>query len=148
MTVFNVHSGVLVDYCGFVRSFFSVADDCAREFIDRELLKLGTWFSFTRRKQARVELYLDAGEREANRRCFDELLAHRASIEAIVGEPLKWERLDDKRACRIAAYNRAQILTDSDSPALLDWAVKKAVDFHRAFAPEFIQRAGRNQETS
>jgi hypothetical protein len=93
--------------------------------------------SFTRRKEARVELYLDAGEKRVNKQRFDELLAHKAAIEATVGEPLRWERLDDKRACRIAAYTKAQILTDSDSPALLDWAVKKAVDFHRAFAPEF-----------
>jgi len=93
--------------------------------------------SFTRRKEARIELYLDAGDKGVNKRRFDELLAHKPAIEATVGEPLKWERLDNKRACRIAAYTRAQILTDSNSPALLDWAVKKAVDFHRAFAAEF-----------
>jgi hypothetical protein len=75
--------------------------------------------------------------KDVNKQRFDALSAHKPAIEATVGEPLKWEKLDNKRACRIAGYTRAQILMDSDSPARLDWAVKKAVDFHRAFAPEF-----------
>ena len=36
MSIFNLHSTVLGDYRDFVRSFFTVADDRAREFIDRE----------------------------------------------------------------------------------------------------------------
>ena len=39
MSVFNLHSSVLADYRDFVRSFFSVATDRAREFIDRELVE-------------------------------------------------------------------------------------------------------------
>src|SRR5262249_32766023 len=39
MSVFTLHSNVVADYRDFVRSFFSVADDRAREFIDRELVE-------------------------------------------------------------------------------------------------------------
>lgn len=39
MSVFTLHSTVLADYRDFVRSFFTVADDRAREFIDRELVE-------------------------------------------------------------------------------------------------------------
>ena len=39
MSVFTLHSNILGDYRDFVRSFFSVADDRAREFIDRELVE-------------------------------------------------------------------------------------------------------------
>jgi ATP-dependent helicase YprA (DUF1998 family) len=39
MSVFNLHADVLGDYRDFVRSFFTVADDRAREFIDHELLE-------------------------------------------------------------------------------------------------------------
>jgi Lhr-like helicase len=39
MSVFDLHSSVLGDYRDFVRSFFTVADDRAREFIDRELVE-------------------------------------------------------------------------------------------------------------
>jgi hypothetical protein len=39
MSIFNLHSTVLGDYRDFVRSFFTVADDRAREFVDRELVE-------------------------------------------------------------------------------------------------------------
>lgn len=38
MSIFNLHSSVVGHYRDFVRSFFTVADDRAREFIDHELL--------------------------------------------------------------------------------------------------------------
>ncbi len=38
MSIFSLHSCVVEDYRDFVRSFFTVADDRAREFIDHELL--------------------------------------------------------------------------------------------------------------
>src|SRR5437867_12610211 len=39
MSIFSLHSNVLADYRDFVRSFFTVADDRAREFINRELVE-------------------------------------------------------------------------------------------------------------
>src|SRR6266404_4903919 len=39
MSIFNLHSNVLADYRDFVRSFFTVDDDRAREFIERELVQ-------------------------------------------------------------------------------------------------------------
>jgi hypothetical protein len=38
MSIFNLHATVVEDYRDFVRSFFTVADTRAREFIDHELL--------------------------------------------------------------------------------------------------------------
>src|ERR1035441_7675122 len=38
MSIFTLHTSVVEDYRDFVRSFFTVADDRAREFIDHELL--------------------------------------------------------------------------------------------------------------
>lgn len=54
------------------------------------------------RHNSRVELYIDRGEVTANKRVFDELLSHKDEIEAVFGEPLSWQRLENKRACRIA----------------------------------------------
>jgi ATP-dependent helicase YprA (DUF1998 family) len=39
MSIFSLHSNVLGDYRDFVRSFFTVDDDRAREFIERELVE-------------------------------------------------------------------------------------------------------------
>jgi hypothetical protein len=85
--------------------------------------------AFTRRKELRIELYLDV--------LFDQLYIKKTSFEAVVGEPLSWERLAKKRACRVAIYTKGQILTDADNPSLLDWATQKAVALYKAFSPEF-----------
>ena len=37
MSIFNLHAAVLDDYRDFVRSFFTVADDRAREYVSRAL---------------------------------------------------------------------------------------------------------------
>jgi hypothetical protein len=94
--------------------------------------------SFAWRKRLRIDLYLDGGDKDANKQRFDQLLARKSEIEQVVGEPLQWERLDNRRACRVAIYTKAQILIDADSPTLLDWAAKKATYFYQAFEPEFL----------
>jgi hypothetical protein len=48
-----------------------------------------------------VELYIDRGNAEENKRIFDQLQARKDEIEGVFGGPLSWERLDAKRACRI-----------------------------------------------
>ncbi|MCL4207497.1 MAG: DEAD/DEAH box helicase [Pirellulaceae bacterium] len=39
MSIFDLHTTVLGDYRDFVRSFFTIADDRAREFVDRSLVE-------------------------------------------------------------------------------------------------------------
>jgi CBS domain-containing protein len=93
--------------------------------------------TFTRNKEIRIELYLDCGNKEANKRRFDEILKRKSEIEAIVGEPLAWERRDENRASRIAIYKRARIQTDSQNRELIEWAAQKAAAFYKAFSPLF-----------
>jgi len=37
MSIFNLHSSVLDDYRNFVGSYFTIADERAREFVERAL---------------------------------------------------------------------------------------------------------------
>jgi len=39
MSIFTLHSSIVEDYRDFIRSFFTVAGDRAREFIERELVQ-------------------------------------------------------------------------------------------------------------
>lgn len=50
-----------------------------------------------------AELYIDRGRdsAELNKRLFDALFADKAAIEMEFGAALSWQRLDNKRACRI-----------------------------------------------
>lgn len=93
--------------------------------------------AFLRQNRYRVELYLDDSDSVRNKERFDKLLARRMEFEQQFGEPLEWERLDNRRACRIAIYTDAGILTDSENDKIVDWTVKKALDFYRVFGPEF-----------
>ncbi len=51
-----------------------------------------------------AELYIDRGDAVENKRIFDLLHARKDEIDKAFGEPLSWERLDTKRACRIKHF--------------------------------------------
>jgi len=51
--------------------------------------------------EAGVELYIDTGNAEENKRIFDLFYSKRQEIESEFGAPLLWDRLDQKRASRI-----------------------------------------------
>jgi hypothetical protein len=50
-----------------------------------------------------AELYIDRGKDAdmENKAIFDQLFAHKDDINAAFGQSLSWERLEEKRACRI-----------------------------------------------
>ena len=78
----------------------------------------------------RVEAYIDTYHREVNKALLDEFAEHAGRWEAAVGFVLSWERLDDKRAARIAAY-RPVDLDDPDSRAsAVEWAVEALVSMY------------------
>jgi hypothetical protein len=52
-------------------------------------------------EESGVELYIGTGEQIENKKIFERLYAKRKSVEKTFGGPLKWDRLDDKRASRV-----------------------------------------------
>ncbi|USQ75350.1 DUF4268 domain-containing protein [Ornithinimicrobium cryptoxanthini] len=68
----------------------------------------------------RVEAYLDCGDRERNKALFDEFEGDEDRWEGATGLPLSFERLDDRRASRIATYHSAVDLQGDVTPAVGD----------------------------
>ena len=74
-------------------------------------------------KYASVEVSINHGDKEENEKIFDLLYAQKDVIEASFGEPLLWERLDEKKSCRISSRLEGVNIVDMD-----DW--QKIKDFH------------------
>lgn len=87
-----------------------------------------------------VELYIDRGDEAENKRIFDQIFSQKESVEKVFGDKLSWERLDERRACRIkyAIENGGYRTPDSQWPAVhatmvsamtkLETALKPAID--------------------
>ena len=89
----------------------------------------------------RIEAYLDSGDKVVNKRLFDELLADASNIGVSVGPGLEWERLDDKRASRIAKYRPFDIADEETRAASLEWAATTLIDMYRGLNDRLRLRA-------
>ena len=49
----------------------------------------------------RSEVFINRGDKEENKECFDHLFAKREQIEKEFGAALEWERMDDRITCRV-----------------------------------------------
>jgi hypothetical protein len=91
---------------------------------------------FTRDKLFRVELYIDIGDQAKNKAAFDELYKDREHIEAKIGQPLVWERLDERRASRVSCGVAGTIDDELEHlEELQDWAVDLVATFRKVFRP-------------
>lgn len=89
--------------------------------------------TFSSGRKPRVELYLDR-DKEFNERTFDSLLSDKEQIENEVGLELSWERLDNGKASRIAAYTDGSIGDSEDDLATTRrWMVDHFLKFKEVF---------------
>lgn len=86
----------------------------------------------------RVELYIDVGETEGTKAAFDALRQDEADLEAAVGEPLVWERLDHRRASRVYVRRDADPDTFDRNPMLAEWAAEAMVRMQAVFRPRVL----------
>ena len=96
----------------------------------------GYSISFTQGGRIRSELYIDGGDADWNLQTLRGLRAEESAIQEEFDEPLVWEELATKRACRVACYRTGSI---GDSPEarvqLQGWAIQQLLTFKRVFGP-------------
>ena len=92
--------------------------------------------AFTGDGHFRVELYIDTGNKEQNKRAFLELKESKLLIEEGVGEPLDWTEIPDRRASRISLLQNGTI---DDTPEQLQeyivWGAAGMAKFRHVFSP-------------
>ena len=83
----------------------------------------------------RAELYIDRGDKAENEALFDGLYADRAMIEAELGEPIAWERLDTKRACRLKWERPGNVFEQDAWPQMISFMVSAMLKMEMALKP-------------
>jgi hypothetical protein len=117
---------------GQPQNWYSFASENSRVY------KYGTSFAIGDR--VRAEVYLECGDKAKNELLFDCLHRQASAIQQEFGSDLKWERLDDKRGCRIAAYQDGSIDADSEQLAQIrDWAIACLLKF-KSIIPQRIEQ--------
>lgn len=90
--------------------------------------------SFAQGSRVRTEIYIDSGDFDKNKAFFDKLFAEKESIETELGQKVEWERLDNKRACRIAIYRSGSIEDSSEElQKIQEWGIQTLLDLKKVF---------------
>lgn len=93
-------------------------------------------YSFGRGSIFRIELYIDSGDETLNKQIYDRLAAQKEEIEAEVGHELTWQRLDHRRASRIARIFKGHITdTEAELAELREKAVPAMINYVKVMQP-------------
>lgn len=105
----------------------------------------GISFNFVvRRDAARVEVYIDTGNRDINKAVFDALFQRRGELEREFGGALIWERLDGKLASRIKAEQIGNVFDRDQWPNMTNYMLDAMIRLDNTFRlklPEAVQHA-------
>ena len=101
--------------------------------------------SFARGGRVRAEIYIDQGDQDANKALFDRLVGQKQEIEAEFGNELEWERLDDRRASRIAIYRSGTIADPtSDLQDYETWLIENVLRVKSVFGHRLTKSSDEN----
>ncbi|PKB73127.1 MAG: hypothetical protein BZY75_03470 [SAR202 cluster bacterium Io17-Chloro-G7] len=93
--------------------------------------------AFASRARFRIELYIAPADKETNKRIFAAIQEDQQMIESQLGVNLNWERLDNRKACRVAWYwdQPVTIMDPSDKlDRLKAWTVDNYFRFRDALS--------------
>jgi len=99
--------------------------------------KAGLWLSYViREHDAGVDLYIDTGGMAENKAIFDKLMASADAAEAAFGGELEWQRLEEKRACRVKKQISTGGYRDEQMwPEIQDAMIDAMVRLEKALRP-------------
>lgn len=90
--------------------------------------------AFTYNNRFKVELYIDTGDGEKNKRAFEWLYREKEEVEQELGKELSWERLENARASRVAVYTEGTIEAGEKELAdLKEWGVGHVTEVCQGF---------------
>ena len=90
--------------------------------------------SFAQGSRVRTEIYIDSKDLVNNKAFFDKLFEEKKEIEAEFGQTLEWERLGNKRACRVAVYRTGSIEDSSEElQKIKDWGIQNLLKLRAIF---------------
>lgn len=92
--------------------------------------------TFAQHGRVRAEYYISGGDSAANKAQFDALENHRTELEEKFGEPLTWERLNDRIASRISVSRPGSIDDSGEELAeVREWLVGRLFALKDVFGP-------------
>ena len=96
------------------------------------------------KKEVRVELNITSSDAATNKAIFDQFLERKASVEESFGHELQWQRLDDKKACRVKFGQAVDGYNEENWEMMIEWLVEHFPKLEKAFRPE-IEQVKRNR---
>lgn len=129
---------VLIDHLREEKKFTAARKGQTRSYYDFPSGHSGIRYSahFKQHGRVGIALYIDRGDREVNKKIFDQLEAQGDSVESELQETLEWSRLEDRRASRIDAVRDGSIDDDDETlEEVRDWMVERLLAFKEVFGP-------------
>lgn len=90
--------------------------------------------SFAAGGKLRNELYIDRATPEECKAVFDHIAEQKDAVEAAFGGPLSWERLDHRKASRIADYSEGDVAHVENHDIYLAWFLDSGDRLRKAMA--------------
>lgn len=92
--------------------------------------------SVVTKNYARVEIYINRGEKEENKKVYDFYLSHATEIEEKFGQQLIWERMDDRVSARIKCQlNEVSIFEKEDWDNMIAYMSRNVENLEKIFRP-------------